>query len=281
MRYEILHWVWDNAQGDPYMATIDRNHGDAFQEQRIKPGMEIPTQRTPGQDLFFTPLTFDGPRHNTNARGLGLLFADLDHIKLDIINQIPPHLLWQTGPTTTQGIWKLNARIGEHDAWADLNQRMTYYMQADKGGWHGSKFLRVPETINYKYSPGHVGTVLHYKPQAVGYDAEALRAKMPAVEQGAHSDEERPEEPTLEEWKALVHDMWPDLSLGSRSALVQRGARDRSRFVVAIVNKLMAEGHSKEETFSLVWGASWNKWRTDRHRPDYLWDVISRDFSNE
>lgn len=275
MRYDILTWIWQESEGHPYMGTIDHTQGGAYSEAPLTHGQEFPKQETPGQDLFFSPLTFAGPRSNDTAISLQVLFADLDHMNFRLLNKIPPHVLWQTGPSTTQGLWKLDAPIKDYSAWADLNQRMTYFMDADRGGWAGSKMLRVPESINYKYDPPFKGEVLHYQPVG-GYAAEALRDKLPIV--AKYTDNVYSEHPDLldaDEWSALLRKLWPQLSLGSRSFLMQPSARDRSRFLVGVANKLRAEGHDATTVFHLVWGAEWNKFRTDRFRPDYVWELVN------
>ncbi len=273
MRYEILQWIWKDIEGSPYMGTIDRDKGGAFHETMIEPGMELLRQETPGQDLFFTPLGFYGRRTNRMASVGTTLFADLDHKNFDLLHQFWPHLLWQTGPETTQAIWKLSAAPSSYDAWADLNQRMTYFTRADKGGWHGSKFLRVPETINYKYDPPHEGRVLSWQPEAAPYGLEIAEA-LPAIR--AREVEDLPMPPRLEpaEWREYVRAQWPTLSLGSRAGLMETTPRDRSRFMLGVVNKLLAEGHSKDVVFQLVWGTAYNKFRVDRYRPDLLWKMV-------
>ena len=50
---------------------------------------------------------------------------------------------------------------------------------------------------------------------------------------------------------------------------------DRSSQIVRLSNKLKGAGFGPIARFNLLWGVAWNKWRTDRHNPDYLWHVVN------
>jgi len=273
MDTNILDWIWRNATGHPYFATIDRRAQPAFSEHQLKDGEAYPTQPA-YHDYFFSPLTFIGPRKNENARDLGFLYADLDHMDGNLLHKLWPHALWQTSPGKAQAVWKLNAPCATYDEWAGLNQRMTYFMLADKGGWAGSKLLRVPGTLNYKYDPAAQGHVLSFQPKAVPYETKWLLEALPLVKGGSVSATPFPDPPDSGEWTRLLAEHWDALSLGLRSDLTRAAVRDRSDWCIMVINRMLAQGWHRDDVFRLVWGAAWNKFRTDRYRPAYLWGLI-------
>ena len=111
-----------------------------------------------GYDVYFTPAVFrPGTKRMVSADAITteVLWADLDRkFNLEHLRELPPTWVWATSPGSFQAMW----RIGPHadTTPGDLfrpggyNQALTYYLDADKGGWFGAKFLRVPGTANHK-----------------------------------------------------------------------------------------------------------------------------------
>ncbi len=154
---------------------------------------------------------------------------------------------------------------------------MTYFMGADKGGWHASKLLRVPGTHNYKYDPPQRGKVWAYTPKAGGYSAEALHDILPPLTNGHHKSGEAPTPIPREQWKSHLASIWKRLPLRTRTDLLAEGMPDRSVALVRASNKMRHVGVSPEDQFQALWWVAWNKFRTDRHRPDLLWEIVTYD----
>ena len=70
MNIEFLTATHKRSTGQAYYATIDRYNNNAFTELT-----DVPDEHR-GHDVFWTPLTFIGQRHNRQATGLNILFAD-------------------------------------------------------------------------------------------------------------------------------------------------------------------------------------------------------------
>ena len=282
MDTKILQEIWARTYTKgafPFLALIDRQEGDFFLEKewRYYPNVENYLIKVPGQDHFFSPLHFWGARKNENATGLTVLFADLDNWKnsKEQLHQIWPHALWLTSDMNAQAVWFLDAEVPEYSAWADLNQRMTYFMGADKGGWHGSKLLRIPGSSNFKYDPPQQGMAFSFQPKAAPYKAEALRAILPLVERHAVASMKHPDPKQRNEWKLFLASIWHKVPLQVKTDLLSPTIRDRSYSLVRAANKMLDAGIRPEDVFQALWWTEWNKFRTDRHDPGYLWQIIT------
>lgn len=265
MNIEFLTATHKRSTGQPYYAIIDRKHGDSFSEQTTIP------DEVNGHDVFWTPLTFIGQRHNKQATGLNILFADLDHKDADLLHQCWPHLLWETSSDSTQAVWFLTHDL-DLATWSELNQRMTYFMQADKGGWHASKLLRIPGTLNYKTDPPDRGQPLSFQPEADEYMPEELDQLLPPIRRSDAVIGDLPPTLTHLEWEDHLRSIWDRLELGIRTNLMQATQHDRSQATVYVTNRMLATGFSREEIYFAIQGTQWNKFLD---RPALLWQIVS------
>lgn len=282
MDTQIVRAIWERSSApdhSPYMGRLDRNNHDHYSETRVfsETGLDSKVYKTPGLDQFFTPLWFRGRRLNSNVAPPGVLFADLDNVKdlTDALHKMWPHVLWLTSDNNAQAVWFLDAPVADLDAWHDLNQRMTYFMGADKGGWHASKLLRVPGTHNYKYDPPQQGVVWSFQPKAEPYSAEALRASLPTLSNATRLSGEAPKPIAEHNWKPFLATIWDRLPLRTRTDLLADGMPDRSVALVRASNKMRMVGIPPEDQFQALWWVAWNKFRTDRNRPDLLWEIVT------
>jgi hypothetical protein len=274
MDTEIISTIWHWTQAPQTMrwaGTIDRHHNDFFTEHRNPTRFE----ESPGKDMFFAPLAFENSRTNESARGLSVLFADLDQV-WNLKNQLHkywPHVLWLTSNHNAQAVWLLRSEEANINAWSDLNQRMTYFMGADKGGWHASKLLRVPGSLNWKYDPPQKGITISFQPKAAPYEAEVLRAALPQMQVLRPKLElSCPNPILLENWKTHLAKIWKDVPLSTRSDLLAAGMKDRSAALVRASNKMHRAGISPEDQFHALYWVAWNKFQ---NRPEMLWSIVN------
>lgn len=278
MKTEILKAIWERSEcvaHYPYVATINRRTS-AFSEVTIvgdRP-WDIHMIQYDQIDSFFSPLLFKGARKNENAALPGVLFADLDRVGPDDLAQAPnPSVLWSTSPGNYQAVWFLAEAPLDAVRWADVNKRLTYATHADKGGWHASKLLRIPETRNFKYAEAPLGTVLSFTEQEVSFTE--LESTLPTVDKVYTTEGTYPEPPSQARWLRLCRVWWDDLTMEQRSILASPRQLDRSDAIVRLANSLERSGIHPAARFNLIWGVAWNKWRTDRHRPEMLWRIIN------
>jgi AAA domain/RepB DNA-primase from phage plasmid len=107
------------------------------------------------KDVYWAPAVFDQPTRTRNAVSTAdLLWADLDNVDpRGLPDNLKPTAAWQSSPGRYQAVWRLDRSV-KVDIQQRLNQRLTYALGADKGGWDLTQVLRTPGTPNHKY-PEH------------------------------------------------------------------------------------------------------------------------------
>jgi len=264
----LVERIWSySPQGKPTVES--KKEG----EWLVLPG--IPVDQPFGKDLYFTPLKFKGRRSNENALSMGVLFADLDPVN-PMTCDPEPSVSWETSPGNYQAIWYLREPWDFYQEWADVNQRLTYHLKADKGGWMGSKLLRWPGSLNWKRQrDGAVPVGRVVSTTLVEYDFVELRDALPPIERTqVVSTGRHPVLNTIPLLNEQLRMHWADISLQGRAMLTRDRVSDRSLHIVRTAHELLRSGLSTETAFNMLWVAPWNKWRTDRHMPEKLWEEI-------
>ena len=102
------------------------------------------------ENIYFCPHLFERPRRiKENAVCPQGLWADLDSVNpAKLPDELEPTIAIGSSPGRYVGLWSTDEPITEH-----LNKRLTYFLKADKGGWDLTQVLRLPGTLNHKYSP--------------------------------------------------------------------------------------------------------------------------------
>ena len=203
----------------------------------------------------------------------GVLFADLDAVHPSDI-AIRPNVAWETSPGSYQAVWSLDKPINDYDTWADLNKRMTVSTGADPGGWAGSKVLRVPGSWNYKRNAP--GKLLWWK-RDPSYPVKMMQKMLPelAPKPTVLDKFEYPTPMAVKErdWYLGLH--WNNMSLRGRSLITKFRVSDRSRHLVKTAH-ILSTTLPAETVFQLLWMAPTCKYRTDRYRPEILWEIVQR-----
>ena len=283
---KLLTEIWRRSGGSiATYAEIDRNKlGGAFSERLItrehmNSAVNLLPPQVVGVDQYFSALTFGGPaRSNANFCGSSILFADLDEVNPVVLDP-RPSLAWETSPDSFQAVWYLDVTIRNYGVWADLNKRMTYHTGADRGGWMGSKLLRVPGSMNFKREYEQDGLMRVPRGAVVletsmTFRHQLLQETLPLVEPKTRRVSDNhpiPLEPREREWIMRAH--WDNLPLRARAMLTKK-VNDRSLHIVRTANELINAGISREAAFQLIWVQPWCKWRTDRNDPERLWEEI-------
>lgn len=104
------------------------------------------------KDVYFCPNVFTKPhRSRDSVADVGTLYADLDQVDpRKLPEDLTPTAAWQTSPGRWQAMWALDRAI-DPSTQEQLNQRLTYKVGADRGGWDLTQVLRTPGTHNHKY----------------------------------------------------------------------------------------------------------------------------------
>jgi AAA domain/RepB DNA-primase N-terminal domain len=108
--------------------------------------------RSSEKDVYWCPNVFTEPhRSRDSIADIATLYADLDTVNpRSLPEELYPTAAWRTSPGRWQAMWSLDRAI-DSDTQSQLNQRLTYAVGADKGGWDLTQVLRVPGTHNHKY----------------------------------------------------------------------------------------------------------------------------------
>ena len=275
MKLEILNAIWGRSHHRtalPYIAMIDRR--TAKFSERPYNAAEYLIQHDQ-MDMFFSPLLFDGPRKNDNAVLPGVMYADMDDTSTWPTAVPEASVIWETSRGCMQAVWFLAEAPPDAVRWAALNRALTYAAHADKGGWHASKLLRVPETRNYKYPDAPLGKVLSFTKEEFSFTDLEKAFVEPEDTHAVGDFGAHPNLPNDQEWKDLCRIAWPALTLEQRSLLAAPRVMDRSSQIVRFSNSLTGSGFAYPTTFCLIWGTAWNKWRVSRHNPAYLWKIVN------
>lgn len=282
----MLTHIWDRSEGRYVFLPQAVYRGIWWEGQPLLPvSALIEYDQLPNYDSYFSVLTFDGDaRTQDNVSGtVGVMWLDLDYIPQ---NQRPvsylsdndafPNYLWSTSPGHYQAVyfieplyvadWKRHAKA--------FTDRIS---GADPGGWHPTKVLRVPGSVNYKRG-GETGEVVHIDHRTV-QPAENLSKLVtgggslahPEVElmPGAISDDQR--------LRLLVRE-WQRLPLGVQHWLTLSedqypffAPKDRSLLIRGLLLQIKGAGIDALTSFHLISGRPFDKFRD---RPQDLWQEV-------
>ncbi len=252
--YTSLHTlrsIWERSEGT--FVFLASRIGAKFEQLPYAPSTIQDTPDSRKADLFFTPLRFNGrQRLNVNVYRPGVLFADLDGSP-EITPELEPSVRWETSPGNSQAVWFLD-QPQERSEWEEVNRALTYYVGADRGGWHAAKLLRVPFTLNHKYDPPVSGKALYYTGKVYTLAQVWLRVggalpSAPPVHMTVGNAEE------------------PKLPLSIAFLLQKTRVPDRSLHLYQLARELRRIGMSAQATFNLLENCPANKFR---NRPNDL-----------
>lgn len=204
------------------------------------------------RDLYFTPRTFRGPRSNDAATSTRLLYADLDHIG----HIAPtPWMRWVTSPGSSQAIW-LTDEMMEPNKQRAWNRGLTYATNADRGGWAGSKLLRLPYSWSRKRGCWVQPPVMEHPAILYTGDLE------PFYDALYDPDIPQYHELTANEWARYLHEHYDDIPNHIISELLTP-TTDRSLKIWAVSRMCKEAGLPAETAVTLISGTRWNKWQGD------------------
>ena len=208
-------------------------------------------------DIYFCPLAFkDDRRLEKNVKTVNCLWSDIDEGKA----KLKPSILWESSPGRLQGLWFLSGNPLPKDDGKALNKALTYYMEADKGGWDISQVLRVPDTKNHKYEStprvrilqDNEGTI--YTPARV---AKRIGFKFDDPEK-----EVKITHTNNLNFEKVFSRYRRNIPVKVRRLLTQKNVTEgkRSDIIWYMENKLNEAGLSPDEIICLIKHSAWNKY---------------------
>lgn len=158
---------------------------------------------------------------------------------------------------------------------AKLNQQVTYFTEADKGGWSLTKVLRIPGTVSHKReTPAQVK--LLWFDTSIKYNASTVHTLVKDVTTPPSSDADVKDLklPSATPSRILRRHK---VSARIRKMYKAKEARgDRSERLWLLENLLLKAGLSPEETLVVVRATVWNKYKGQRREVPQLWTEINK-----
>jgi len=231
-------------------------------------------------DVYYCPQLFETARRTKDTvKSCPTLWADLDSCPPNKM-QVKPSVIVESSPGRYQALWRVAQALPPHVA-EDLCKRIAYFHAedgADRSGWDLSQLLRVPTTINYKYSGEPTVNVIGGELRAMytpkdfeGYPevkhSVFLKTPMPTAE-------EMPQEPSEDILQKYKHALLPvtyDLF-----SITPDGEWSEKLWKLEML--LFEMGMTREEVFAVSWDAACNKYRRDGKQKEYLWTEVCRAF---
>lgn len=160
----LFDLAWADQRGyvaistrDPSLAKTDPGYWNdrmfSWPEDRKKILTYVATTKAEShKDIYWAPAIFSSRSRSAKAvTAINTLWADLDEADPDgIPKMFKPTAVWESSPGRYQAIWKLTKTLNVAEQ-QQLNQRLTYAIGADRGGWDLTQVLRLPGTQNHKY----------------------------------------------------------------------------------------------------------------------------------
>lgn len=276
--------VWADQEGWAFIAYSAANFR---QKAFYYPGqldvlIEELQEKNEWANVYFCPHLFSEPdRKKALAKETVSLWADKDEgIPEDLVPK--PTICWQTSDNRYAAIWCLNRATDPQKA-EKINRALTYRGKADKGGWHLGKVIRVPGSINHKYSPPQEGFILWedgpiYDPAQMEHELlpkeeEAATAEAEALHEALENKDTPQQVPAVDEvlrmhGKDFSKSIWDLLNYPPKDD------DDWSEGLWKLEKSLAELGLTPEEIFSVVKNSPWNKYKRDQRPDEQLWAEV-------
>jgi hypothetical protein len=160
--YCFFPWIDREAQRKAGRRRAGYHEGEAFYWPKDRDKILQHMRQHQEHDLYWCPNLFEyDARREDVAMDEHALWADLDEVDPTQIEDYPPTIAWQTSPGRYQALWIIGAGDAQGASWpGNENQRLTYHLGADLGGWDTTQLLRIPGWKNHKYEEEPEGKLL-------------------------------------------------------------------------------------------------------------------------
>jgi hypothetical protein len=273
----VMRTIWEQSEGR-HVFLPEMTPGGWYEQAPSVPEAEglgtALSYRSKDHDLYFTPLRFNGSQRRRGLIGRpGVIFADLDGgLKRGCME---PSVLIESSPGHYHGYWFLLEPV-DPAQWERHAKGWTQALDADPGGWDLTQVLRVPGTLNHKYSPPHVVRTVTFNPH-LRYDIDEFPAVgMGEVLTGGLSAAPVPDKGKRDSYLARAFAI-NNVPLGARywltatpDEIANLGRIDRSKVMWQVERQLIENGFTPQEVFQLMWYSPVNKWGT----PAELWREV-------
>lgn len=152
--YCFFPWIDREEQAAKGIRRAGYYEGPAFKWPGDRIKILTHMEQHEEHDLYWCPSLFEYESRRTEyACDERALWADLDSIdpRTFTDDEYPATIAWETSPDRYQALWLLSQGDIQGASWpGNENQRLTYYLGADLGGWDTTQLLRIPGWTNHK-----------------------------------------------------------------------------------------------------------------------------------
>jgi hypothetical protein len=258
-------------------------HQEFFRWPEQKPVIEEFIERfVMTHNMYYCPTLFAKPKCvKEEAIKSYVTWADLDSCRWDIVNP-EPTIVTETSPNRFQGLWRYEEPVGAYDA-EDVNRRIAYAYESegcDKSGWDLTQRLRIPYTVNHKYSGGTMSgpQVKVIKLNPVQYTLDELVEALPQLTgyEGLSVPMPEPGDLPTESGEAIMQKHRTRLQPIAFHLFSTQPEKDWSAALWQLEMMLVEAGLSLEETFVVAREAKCNKYKRDGTDEVHLWKEVCR-----
>lgn len=234
-----------------------RDH--VFKRSELRRGVPAFIKQYKDRDIYFCPHGFSQPqRLKPYAMMPRLLWSDMDEADPRKI-KLKPTIAIESSPGRFVGLWVIDQPTTE-----EHNRRLAYMIGADKSGWDLTQVLRVPGTVNYKYSATPKVRILW---------SDGPEYKLKRIERELPEDEEVGSNAGNESDAAAIFKKYQKkLPMWCRRELLNGKPKTgkRSEMIWKLEQTIIESGVSTEDAFVLIKASPWNKFAGRRNEDEQL-----------
>ncbi len=277
---EFLKLIWGDLEGWVFLAYAG---GGVFKHRAYKYPDQLrflindATELNTWANVYFCPHLFKSNQARTkeNASVGQAIWVDKDGPFEDL--KPKPSICWQTSEGRHQAVWLLK-EPAEPIVLEQASRYMTYTTKSDKGGWHLAKVIRLPNSLNYKYSPPQQGSVLWVDGPVYSLGDLAPKEQV-ALEEAIskastyHAPAMPKRVPSFASMVVAYGQKVPKLAWELLNTHPREG-QDWSENLWRLERLLLEAGMPIEGVFSVVKESPWNKYKRDGRPDEHLWQEV-------
>lgn len=280
----VISLAWGDQDGYcffPHISGTAKNKEERIMSYSEGPAFKWPEDKAKilthmaqheGDDLYWCPSLFEQDRRKIEfAMDEHALWADLDEVDpRSLDDDLKPTIAWESSPGRYQGLWLIMRGFDVQGAsWAGgENQRLTYHIGADVGGWDTTQLLRIPGWKNHKPNYRKENNGKPYQGKLLWYDKSRRYLPDHFSDLPELDHQTRGMGDVIEDEIERVdrHAVWGRVRLRVNKAVREyMGARevsgDRSEVLWQIERELADAGCTAVEIVALVRATPWNKYQ--------------------
>lgn len=232
-----------------------------------------------GRNIYYCPQVFSEARRLKKTVAYATCaWADLDECHPDNL-ELEPSITILSSKSKYQGIWLFDRRI-EPEVAENISRRIAAAHKSHGADhcWNLGRLLRVPYTMNTKYTPGHMVTIT--KTTEGGRFRPSEFDVFPQVQGNEYMDIPVPDEWPSETAEELLEIHKFDIPDRARELIQFTPAPGESwsHPLWSLLMCLFEAGLTREQVFIIANKAACNKFARDGKPPEYLWADVCRAF---